>query len=81
MLVCSRKPGEAVMIGDDIEVVVLAIHEGRVKLGFLAPREVSVHRLEIWKREIERRIAEAKAKGSAYPRLRTPRERQEDDAA
>ena len=53
MLVCSRKPGEAVMIGDDIEVVILAIHEGRVKLGFLAPREGSVHRLEIWKREIE----------------------------
>lgn len=81
MLVCSRRLGESVMIGDDIEVVVLDVHDGRAKLGFLAPRDVPVHRLEIWKREIQRRIDEARAKGSAAPMKRSPRERAEDDAA
>lgn len=81
MLVCSRRLSESIMIGDDIEVVVLGVQDGRAKLGIIAPRDVPVHRLEIWKREIQRRIDEARAKGSAAPRLRSPRERAEDDAA
>lgn len=81
MLVCSRRLSESIMIGDDIEVVVLGVHDGRAKLGIIAPRDVPVHRLEIWKREIQRRIDEARAKGSAAPLKRSPRERAEDDAA
>ena len=47
MLVLSRKSGEQILIGDDIEVVVLEIDGDRVKLGFTAPRYVPIFRAEI----------------------------------
>ena len=47
MLVLSRKPKESIKIGEDIEVVVLEVHGDRVKLGFLAPTEVPIHRREV----------------------------------
>ena len=51
MLILTRKVGEAIIIGDDIEVVVLGINEyGQAKLGINAPRSVSVHREEIHKK-------------------------------
>ncbi len=50
MLVLSRKAGEKVKIGDDITVTVLEQRTGQVRLGFEAPKEVSVHREEIYLR-------------------------------
>jgi carbon storage regulator len=50
MLVLSRKLNEAIKIGSKIEVVVLEIHGDRVKLGFVAPPEVPVHRSEVHER-------------------------------
>ena len=47
MLVLSRKHGQCVRIGDSIEVKVLEIEGGRVKLGFSAPPEVNIQREEI----------------------------------
>ena len=47
MLVLSRKPGERVLVGEDIEVVVLEVEGDRVKLGFTAPRYVPICRAEI----------------------------------
>ena len=47
MLVLSRKTGERISIGSEIEVTVLGIHKGRVKLGFLGPPEVPIHRNEL----------------------------------
>lgn len=47
MLVLSRKLGEQVSIGSDIEVVVLGVNKGRVRLGFRCPPEIPVHREEI----------------------------------
>ncbi|MGB6853344.1 MAG: carbon storage regulator [Thermoanaerobaculia bacterium] len=47
MLVLSRKAGERISIGPEIEVTVLGIHKGRVKLGFLGPPEVPIHREEL----------------------------------
>ena len=47
MLVLSRKTGEQVLVGEDIEVVVLEIDGDRVKLGFTAPRYVPICRAEI----------------------------------
>lgn len=52
MLVLSRKPGQRVCIGDDIEVTVLDIRGSRVRLGVNAPRHVPIDREE-WHREIE----------------------------
>jgi len=48
MLVLSRKPGEVVVIGREIEVTVLEIRGDRVKLGFRGPLEVPIHRGELW---------------------------------
>ena len=47
MLVVRRRQGESVLIGDDIEVVILEAGANRVKLGILAPREVLVFRKEL----------------------------------
>lgn len=47
MLVLSRKVGEKIMIGDDIEVVVVDIRGNKVRLGFKAPKSVKILRTEI----------------------------------
>jgi carbon storage regulator len=47
MLVFKRKTGQAFLIGNDIEIEVLAVDNGQVKLGIRAPREVTVLRKEI----------------------------------
>lgn len=53
MLVLSRKPHESIIIGNDIRVVVLGLEADHVKLGIEAPRDVPVHRFEIFE-EINR---------------------------
>jgi len=50
MLVLSRHNEESIMIGDDIEVRIVGIRGRTVKLGIEAPRQVSVHRREIYDR-------------------------------
>lgn len=48
MLVLTRKLKEAIQIGDDIEITVLAIQGDQVKLGINAPKHVEIHRKEIY---------------------------------
>lgn len=48
MLVLSRKKTESIMIGDHIEVKVLAVEGDQVKLGIVAPKSVKVHRSEVF---------------------------------
>ncbi len=48
MLVLSRKENEGIVIGDGIVVRVMGIEDGRVRLGIEAPREVSIHREEVY---------------------------------
>lgn len=50
MLILTRRVNEAVMIGDGITVTVLGIKGGQVRLGINAPRDVAVHREEIFQR-------------------------------
>jgi carbon storage regulator len=50
MLILTRKQGESVAIGDDIQVTVVEIQGKQVKLGVKAPREVAVHRQEIYEK-------------------------------
>lgn len=52
MLVISRKKGESVLIGENIEITVTKIEEGTVKLSISAPRSVTILRKELY-REIE----------------------------
>ena len=48
MLALTRKKGESVMISNDIEVVVLSVQGEQVKLGFIAPKNITIHRREIY---------------------------------
>jgi carbon storage regulator len=48
MLVLKRKTGEAIQIGDDIELTFLAIEGDQIKLGIKAPRHVDIHRKEVY---------------------------------
>lgn len=58
MLILARKLNESIMVGDDVEVVVIEIKGDQVKLGIRAPRNVAVHRTEIY-REIQEQNKEA----------------------
>ncbi len=48
MLVLTRKTNQSIMIGDDIEVTVLAVAKDKIRLGITAPREVPVFRKEVY---------------------------------
>ena len=48
MLVLTRKAGQSIVIGDDIEVILVAVEGSKVRLGIRAPSTVPVHRMEIY---------------------------------
>ena len=48
MLVLTRKCGQSIVVGDNVEVKVLELHGNQVKLGVEAPQEISIHRKEIY---------------------------------
>lgn len=50
MLILTRRVGETLMIGDDVSVTVLGIKGNQVRIGVNAPKDVAVHREEIFER-------------------------------
>ncbi|MGB0445515.1 MAG: carbon storage regulator CsrA [Porticoccaceae bacterium] len=50
MLILTRRVGETLVIGDDVNVTVLGVRGNQVRLGVNAPKEVAVHREEIYQR-------------------------------
>ena len=58
MLALTRKKGESIMIGNHVEVVVLGVSGEQVKLGIAAPKNIAVHRKEIFEQiQLENRAA------------------------
>jgi len=58
VLVLTRRPGESVMIGDDVVVTVLEVRGDVIRLGIRAPRDIQVHREEVYR---ELRLANQEA--------------------
>jgi len=50
VLILTRKVGESIMIGDSVEVKILGLRAGQVKIGIEAPKDLKVHREEIYER-------------------------------
>src|SRR3954471_10504138 len=59
MLTLTRSVGETIRIGDDIEVHVVEVRGATVRLGFKAPREVAIHREEVYKQIAEANLLAA----------------------
>ncbi len=64
MLILTRRIGETLNIGDDVQVTVLGIKGNQVRIGVAAPKEIPVHREEVYER-----IKKEKEAGVAYPML------------
>jgi len=75
MLVLSRQRNETIMIGDDIEITVVDIRGGKVRLGINAPPHVPVHRREVYEAmKRENKVAEGSTKvDSLANRKRNPK--------
>ena len=65
MLILTRRIGESVVIGDDIHITVLGVKGNQVRLGVNAPKDVSVHREEIYQRIQFEKEAEGKSGNTA----------------
>jgi carbon storage regulator len=66
MLILTRRVGETVMIGNDVTVTVLGVKGNQVRIGVNAPRDVAVHREEIYERI--KRENEQQQGGDSSPR-------------
>ncbi|MBN2271897.1 MAG: carbon storage regulator CsrA [Sedimentisphaerales bacterium] len=70
MLVLSRQRDESIMIGDDVEITIVDVRGDKVRLGITAPREIPVHRREIYD-TIQREKAAAAEKAATGKAERT----------
>jgi carbon storage regulator len=65
MLVLSRKKDESIMIGDQIEIKILAVEGEQIKIGIVAPKTVKVHRSEVFE-AIQAQNREALSASSSF---------------
>lgn len=67
MLVLTRKLNQSIVIGDDVEVVVLEVRGEQVRLGIRAPKNVVVHRKEIYDQILEENRAASQTRPEDVP--------------
>ncbi len=74
MLVLSRQRDESIMIGDDVEIIIVDVRGDKVRLGITAPKSIQVHR-----REIYDAIQSEKAEKKNAPKQPEPEAKQEEN--
>jgi carbon storage regulator len=50
MLILTRRVGETIMVGDEVTITVLGVNGNQIRIGIHAPREIAVHRKEVYER-------------------------------
>lgn len=70
MLVIGRKKGESLLIGDDIEITIIKIENGSVKIAISAPREVGILRKELYKEVTDENQRAMTFDASAFEKLK-----------
>lgn len=71
MLVFTRKTGQSLMIGDDVEIKIVSVGNDQVRIGIEAPRRIPVHRREVY----EAILAHPDSPNKILPRLRSKKAR------
>lgn len=70
MLVVTRKPGEGIKIGDDVEITIVKIDDNSVKVSINAPKEVKILRSELYKEVGEENINASKINIELLPKIK-----------
>ena len=73
MLVLTRRPGESIIVGKDIVITVIEIKGGQVRIGIDAPRDVQVHREEIYEQVRQENLAAVRNAEAAREALKKHR--------
>ncbi len=69
MLVLTRKAGESIVIGNEVVITVLEVRGGQIRLGVDAPRNLAVHRAEIYQQVMEENQAASIDAAEAVPEI------------
>ena len=80
MLVLTRRPGESIIVGKDIVITVIEIKGGQVRIGIDAPRDIQVHREEIYEQVRQENLEAVRHADAAREALRKHRQRPDDEA-
>ena len=84
MLVLSRQKDESIMIGDDVEIIIVDVRGDKVRLGITAPKQIPVHRREIYdaiQREKNEKKNEAEQPDKQEKELKAPEEQDKEPKA
>ena len=73
MLVLTRKPDQSIMVGDEIEITILEVRGEQVRVGIRAPRNVSVHRKEVFDQILQANLDASEAPDVSLPDLESLR--------
>lgn len=69
MLILTRKINESIIINDNIEIIVVGIEDGKVKLGIKAPKDIEIHRKEIYENIMAENKDAARSKSIDFSEL------------